>query len=256
MGFSYVGVEDAIAADGLRMVVVGDIPSPWGEAAKGILHVKGIDWLAVRLDHGSEALKQWAGGRSGPVAIHGDERPRDRWNDILMMAERMAPQPPLLPADAALRALAIGLSHEICGEDGLCWSRRNQLIDGGLSGRGGFSERVARYLGRKYGYRPQDADATARRVADLLLMLAARLKAQAEAGSDYLVGTTLTAADIYCATAMAMFSPLPEAVCAMDATMREVFLTLDAETAAALDPVLLAHRDMIYARHLALPLSL
>ena len=33
MPFDYVSTEEAIARDGLRMVVVGGIPSPWGEAA-------------------------------------------------------------------------------------------------------------------------------------------------------------------------------------------------------------------------------
>lgn len=40
MAFQYVSVEDARNAPGLRMVVVGGIPSPWGEAAKGIFHMK------------------------------------------------------------------------------------------------------------------------------------------------------------------------------------------------------------------------
>ena len=39
------------------MVVVGGVPSPWGEAAKGILHIKGIDWAAVRLVYDSEPLQ-------------------------------------------------------------------------------------------------------------------------------------------------------------------------------------------------------
>lgn len=41
--FEYVSVDEAIKRNGLRMVVVGDVPSPWGEAAKGILHIKGIE---------------------------------------------------------------------------------------------------------------------------------------------------------------------------------------------------------------------
>ena len=69
VSFQYISVEEAIERDGLRMVVVGDVPSPWSEAAKGILHLKGIDWVAVRLVYDSERLKQWAGQRSGPVAV-------------------------------------------------------------------------------------------------------------------------------------------------------------------------------------------
>ena len=56
MPFEYVSVEQAIARSGLRMVVVGGVPSPWGEAAKGILHIKRIEWAAVRLSYDSEPL--------------------------------------------------------------------------------------------------------------------------------------------------------------------------------------------------------
>ncbi len=97
MPFPYISVEDAIKRPGLRMVVVGGVPSPWGEAAKGLLHMKRIDWAAVRLVYDSEALKDWAGERSGPVAIYDDEKPRSRWNDILLLAERLSPGPALLP---------------------------------------------------------------------------------------------------------------------------------------------------------------
>src|SRR5215469_12106789 len=121
MSFLYIGVEEAIKRRGLRMVVVGNVPSPWGEAAKGILHIKGIEWVAVRLVYDSEPLREWAGQLSGPVAIYDDEKPRSGWAEILLLAERLAPKPGLLPADRAERALAFGLSHEICGEAGLGW---------------------------------------------------------------------------------------------------------------------------------------
>jgi hypothetical protein len=55
---------------------------------------------------------------------------------------------------------------------------------------------------------------------------------------------------------MAMFRPLPHDQCPMDATTRAAFETLDARTSAAIDPVLIAHRDRMYAQHLELPLSL
>lgn len=59
MPVEYVEFAQARSADGLRMVVVTGVPSPWGEAAKGILHVKQIPWLAVRLDQGSDELADW-----------------------------------------------------------------------------------------------------------------------------------------------------------------------------------------------------
>ena len=252
----YVSVEEAMERDGLRMVVVPGVPSPWGEGAKGILHIKGIEWVAVRLAYDSELLKQWAGQRSGPVAIYEKERPRSGWAEILLLAERLAPAPSLLPADPAERALVLGLAHEICGEAGLGWSRRLQLVHAGMQNAGGFPARVAAYLGKKYGYSPEAGAASGARVAQLLGMLAGRLKAQHEAGSRYCVGDSLTAVDVYSATFMAMFGPLPPEQCEMEASTRVAFETRDGQTEAALDPVLFEHRDMMYARHLALPLSL
>ena len=256
MGFQYVSVEEAIERDGLRMVVLSDVPSPWGEAAKGVLHLKGIAWVAVRLAYDSEPLKQWAGERSGPIALYEKERPRARWDDILLLAERLAPAPPLLPADPAERALAFGLAHEICGEAGLGWSRRLQPVHAGLQKVGGFSGSVAAYLGRKYGHSPEAGAAAGARVAALLGMLAARLKAQHQAGSRYYVGDALTAVDVYSATFMALFRPLPHEQCPMDPRTRAAFETSDPQTDAALDDVLLEHRDRMYAQHLELPLAL
>jgi hypothetical protein len=66
----------------------------------------------------------------------------------------------------------------------------------------------------------------------------------------------LTAVDIYSATFTAMFAPLPPDQCKMDASTRAAFETRDAQIEAALDPILFAHRDMMYAEHLELPLSL
>jgi glutathione S-transferase len=190
------------------------------------------------------------------VAIYDNERPRAGWAEILLLAERLAPSPSLLPKDPAERAWAFGLSHEICGEAGLGWSRRLQLIHAGLQNAGGFPEHIASYLGKKYGYSPEAGVASTLRVAELLRMLAARLKAQHEKGSRYYVGDTLTAVDVYSATFMALFRPLPHEQCAMAASTRAAFETRDARTEAALDPILFEHRDMMYAEYLELPLSL
>ena len=256
MSFEYIGIDAAIARGGLRIVVVSGVPSPWGEAAKGILHVKGIEWAAVRLAYDSEPLKRWAGQRSGPVAIYDNEPPRAAWDEILLLAERLAPTPALLPADPATRALVLELARELCGADGLAWSRRLQLVHAGLQGSSGFTEPVAKYLGKKYGYSPEAGAAAGPRVVEMLGSLAARLRAQHARGSRLLVGDSLTALDIYGATVMAMFRPLPDTHCPMDPATRAAFETCDVATTAALDPVLFEHRDMMYAEHLELPLSL
>ena len=256
MTFEYLSVDEAKQRSGLRMVVVGNIPSPWTEAAKGIFHIKRIDWTAVRLAYDSDALKEWCPQRSAPVAIYEDERPRSGWAEILLLAERIAQSPALLPSDAAQRALAFGLAHEICGESGLGWTRRLQLIHAGFQKNGGFPERVSQYLGRKYGYSAEAGTASGLRISQVLAMLATRLKAQRKAGSRYYIGDAVTAVDVYSATFLALFRPLPPEQCAMDPTTRAAFETRNAQTDAALDPVLFEHRDMMYTEHLALPLSL
>jgi glutathione S-transferase len=210
----------------------------------------------VRLLYDSELLKEWAGQRSGPVAIYENERPRSGWAEILLLSERLKPTPSLLPANPAERALVFGLAHEICGEGGLGWSRRLQLVHAGLQNVGGFPERVSDYLGKKYGYSAEAGAAAGARVAELLSMLVARLKARRQAGSRYYVGNALTAVDVYGATFMAMFGPLPPEQCKIEASTRAAFDMRDSAIEAALDPILFKHRDMMYAESLELPLSL
>lgn len=256
MPFEYIELEEARTAKGLRMVVVTGVPSPWGEAAKGILHVKQIPWKAVRLDQGSDAMAAWTGQRSGPVAFLDDEAPRSGWMEILLLAERLAPSPALLPADPLERARVIGLSHEICGEDGVGWVRRLQGVHAGLAGEPGFPPPVAQYLGEKYGYRAEDAPGYSKRAADLLRALSGSLQSQQAAGSPFYSGKALTALDIYSATFMALFKPLPAEQCPMNEALRPGFETLDEVTAEALDPILLEHRDFVYDRFLELPMTL
>ena len=256
MPVEFVDFEAARDRAGLRMVVVPGVPSPWGEAAKGILHVKGIPWVAVKLDTRNRELVEWMGCESGPVVVYEQEAPRSGWAEILLLCERLAPEPALLPTDAADRALVMGLAHEICGEMGLGWTRRLASVKSGLEGGAGFPAPVAQYLADKYGYREPEADAIAPRVQALLRMLATRLHAQKKAGSDYYVGDALTAVDIYSATFMALLSPLPIEQCPMPEAMHAAFGAMDDATRDALDPILLAHRDHVYETHLELPLTL
>jgi glutathione S-transferase len=255
MSFQYVSVEEAIPRPGLRMVVVGKVPSPWGEAAKNIFHLKGIDFAAVRLVYDNQALKAWAGQLSGPVAIFNDEAPRGGWQEILLLAERLSSRPALLPEDPLARSQALSLCERLCGKDGLGWHRRLQLVHGGLTGAGGFGDRVAGYLGGKYGYDPARAESDAAVVRRLLGEFAARLRAQRDTGVDYYLDE-LSAVDVYSAAFMALFQPLPQEQCEMIPAVRSAFAWLDELTARALDPILLEHRDMMYSRHLQLPLSL
>jgi glutathione S-transferase len=256
MPVEFVDFEDARRRDGLRMVVVSGVPSPWGEAAKGLLYVKQIPWVAVRLDVSNRAMIDWTGQRSGPVAMYEDESPRSGWAEILILAERLAPKPALLPSDALQRALAFGISHEICGEGGLGWCRRLQGVHAAMSDAGGFPKGVAEYLGPKYGYRPEEAATYDARVTAILEMLARRLRAQREGGSRFYLGDSLSAVDIYSAAFMALFRPLPQELCPMPEGMRAAFESRDPAIEKALDPILIEHRELVYEEYLELPLSL
>lgn len=256
MGFEYVDVQEGIERDGLRMVVVGGVPSPWGEAAKGILHMKGIDWTAVRLVYDSPAFDAWAGQQSGPIAIYDDELPVSGWDDILLLAERLAPQPALVPEDPELRHQLFELGHEILGEHGLCWQRRLQLVHASLTEQRGFPGKVAHFLAAKYGYDESVGEASTELAAALLTLLASHLKKQQAAGNHYYLGELPTALDIYSAVAVNMFAPLPPEHCAMHERTRAAFEVEYPATSEALDAILIEHRDRMYSEHLELPLSL
>lgn len=256
MSFEYVSAEEAIRRPGLRMVVVAKVPSPWGEAAKGIFHLKGVDFAAVRLVYDDEALKNWAGQLSGPVAIYNDEPPRSGWAEILVLAERLAPTPALLSNAPETRGKQLLLADKFCGQGGLGWNRRLQLVHAGLTKAGGFADRVAAYLGGKYGYDAAVAASYTARVIELLGEFADVLRAQRDAGKSYYIGDSPGALDIYSATFMALFKPLPEGQCNMHPGVRAAFEWLDGPTEKALDPLLLEHREWMYSRHLQLPLSL
>jgi glutathione S-transferase len=252
----FVTVEEAKQRSGLRVVMVGMVPSPWGEAAKGILHHEKIPYVAARLTAEGPAVKAWTGHDSAPIAVYENEEPRTGWAEILLLAERLAPTPSLIPASPEDRALLFGLSHEICGEDGLGWSRRLSGVHSSLTGGPGFPKPVAEYLGAKYGYRGDNGEAAGRRVVELLGMFARRIKTQRQRGSRYLIGDALTAADIYLATFIALFAPLSNDLCPIPDAFRAAFTTMDDATRTALDPALLGHRDEIYEKHLEVPLTL
>src|SRR5271168_3677446 len=116
----YIDVDDAIGIPGLRVVLTPGVPGPWSEAAKGILYVKKIPYVKVRQELGGEnlALKRWSAQTTAPVFAYNDERPRTIWSDQLYLAERLAPNPPLIPAKLEERVSMFGLANEICGENG------------------------------------------------------------------------------------------------------------------------------------------
>jgi len=136
---NYIDIAEARGASGLRLVLTAGVPGPWGESAKYIFHVKKLSYLPVRQTPGESeaALREWTAQTSAPVAVYEDERPRSSWAEILYLAERLAPEPALIPADPEERIEMFGLCHEICGDQGFGWQRRLMLLHPALaSGQG------------------------------------------------------------------------------------------------------------------------
>jgi len=251
-----ISIEQARVRSGLRLIVLQGLPSPWSQAAKGILRVKGIEYALV---HRSESdppgiLEEWTGQASFPVAMLDDELPRSGWAEILLLAERLAPKPALLPADPAARALCLGLCFEICGEMGLGWCRRLESIHDGMQHDSPSS--IAKYLGDKYGYTPESGAAARGRVREVLDVLADRLEAERARGNRFLLGPSLTALDIYWATFCNLVSPLPPELLPLSERMRPMFTSEDPEVAKLLGRGLLDHRDFVYQEFLELPVVL
>jgi len=256
----YLGVEEARSRRDLRLVLTAGVPGPWGEAAKGLFQVKRIPYVAVAQEGGGDnaALREWTGYDNAPIVVYGDERPRSVWTEIVFFAERLVAEPALVPADPADRASMFGLCHEICGEDGLGWSRRLMMLHEALqipAVADSPAGDAVRRLARKYGYSPAAAEAAPARAAEILALLASRLREQRGRGSRFFVGDALSALDVYWAAFAAVVRPLPAALCPMPEFLRAQYDVRDARVSEAIDPLLLEHRDSIYREFLQLPLD-
>ncbi len=255
---NYVEVEQARTMSGLRLVLSPGVPGPWSEAAKGIFHVKKIPCIAVRQKMGGDpALREWTAQDSAPVAIYNDERPRSTWIEQLYLAERLAPQPALIPGEIGDRVLMFGHCNELCGENGFAWCKRLLLFHSSLT-TPGVSEEVlglTRALAGKYGYDPALVDASRARIVEILRALSELVQEQRRRGSRYLIGERLSALDIYWAAFCAIINPLPDELCPMAPQYRSAYTNRDPEIAAAVSPLLYEHRDFIYREYLELPVD-
>ena len=257
----YVTPQQARNMGGLRLVLSEGVPGPWGEAAKGMFHVRGIEFVPVAQKplEPNEELVAWTGIRNAPVAVYDDEPPVERWIDIVMLAERIGRGPSLLPEDSELRAQAVGISHELCGEWGFGWCQRLGMLKGMWAGAGfedlsALPEPMAS-VQCQYRVWPDQIAAAPSRIAAIVDMLAARLARQKQAASPYLVGHDLTCADIHWACFSAMLEPMEHALNPMPEGLRAVYDAHAPVVDDAVKAALLAHRDYVYHNHLRLPLD-
>ena len=251
----YASLEEVIAAQGLRLVIVRGLPSPWSQAAKTFFELKGLPFLVAPQHPGeaNERLRAWSGQSGGPVVAWEEETPRHHWTDILFLADRLASEPRLIPTDAHDRALMLGLSHEICGELGLGWCRRLMMFKPAMES-GTPPERMAR-MAQRYRYDAAQADAAPERIAAILLNLSDQLRTQKARGSRFLVGDALSAVDLYWAAFANLLDPLPDALCPIPADSRPAFVNQDPVIGEALDKSLLLHRDFICEEYFRLPME-
>jgi glutathione S-transferase len=250
MPMNYISVAEARNLPGLRLVLTTGVPGPWGESAKALFKLRGVPFTPVAqiAIEANEDLVAWTGVRNAPVAVYEDEPGKSGWLEILLLAERLGSGPSLLPEGPLERALSLGLSTEICGPDGLGWSRRlDQMSTVGSAGL------PANFL-NAYGFRP-DAVAKARgRLISILDGLAEQLRRQAARGSDYLVGSRLSAADVHWACFSVALRPFPDEFCPISPQFRAMYAATTPDIEAALDPALFRHRDMVFERHIGLPM--
>lgn len=253
-----IDIETARRAGGLRIVTLAYVPSPWGEALKGILHIKQLPHARVSQVFGSptQTLIEWSGQDSFPVLAWNDERPLSRWLDQLNLAERLAPTPRLIPECLDDRILMFGYCNELCGENGIGWTERLRGVHEAVTKPGGDPQGISAYLGKKYGYTPEIGAHAAQRVAAGLNALATRLEQQKSSGSRFFIGDSLSALDVYWAAFSNMLKPLAPELCPMHPRIREMFTTTDPTVVAALKPILIEHRDFIFTNYLELPVDL
>lgn len=250
----YASVEEAKGREGLRLVLTADNPGPWGEAAKALFRLRGVAFLPVRQQAGGDnsALRAWTGQDNAPIAMYQDEAPRSHWLELICLAQRLGSGPSLLPDNMTTRMRMVGLLHEIAGEGGLGWYRR-LLIFHPLMQDTELAPLVQR-LAARYGYSPEEARKAERRCVEILAALSNELQTSREQGQRYFLGE-LSALDLYWAAFSNMLQPLPQADCPMSDATRRGYTHLSAPLAAALDPLLLEHRDHLWRDIIGLPME-
>jgi len=253
----YLSVEDAIPLAGLRIAFTRGVPGPWSEAAKALFQIKRIPFSAVAQDGAqpNEALQSWTGQNSAPVAVFNDERPRCHWSEILMLAERLAPEPSLIPADERARMTMFGLCHEICGEDGFGWSCRLLMLDA-MERAAGATPETSPFVGMRRKFTSgASLEHARRRIVAVMGALAACLLDQGTGRGRFFVDGALSAADIYWTTFSNLVAPMAEEDCPMPSYYRLASVGLDPVVGKNVPAVLIEHRERILHDNFVLPMA-
>ena len=182
---------------GTRITFVPGVQAMYAEALKNICYVKKIKvirvlhpLMGVDKETGEDRQKklyELTSQTSLPTMLHGDQRPRNVWIEQLALAEEIgdADSPKLIPDNFELRSDMFGMCAIVLAEDGLVWNMRI-LSDNPLA--------------RKYGYSENASSKAPQKISEVIGLIDNQLKNQAEKGSPYLVGESISALDIYWAT--------------------------------------------------------
>ena len=206
-------IEPAAAKDlpGLRLALTIGVPGPWGESAKKVFEYKGINYVPVAQYPGAdnEDLVAWTGIRNAPIALFDAEPPRTNFQDIVALAERLAPTPALIPDSTEDRWFCFAISNDICGERGYGWMRRHVMgsrprARDATAANPPMNPQIMR---RAYGGNDREQSQAAGHVKRVLDSLEQRLFQQRARGSDYFVGNALYACDIHWACFSALLKP-------------------------------------------------
>ena len=251
----YMSPLEARSLPGLRIALTAGLPAPWSMAARFMFDVKGIDYTPVLQVAGqaNEELVAWTGHRNAPLVMLDDEPARSNWADIIELAERLQPEPGLVPLDPEQRIRMFGLCNEICGAGGLTWNARHLMIEPALNSGNSQLEATGQTLAEAYGYSPNAARIAPQRIQQIFELLESQLVAQSQQGSHYFIGDQLSALDLIWASFSNTVRPLPEDVNPMDRGMRKVYQGMGDYSKPP--EILFQQRDFIYQEHLTLPLD-
>ena len=201
--------EAASMKSGTRVTFIPGMQALYAEALKNICYVKKVPLIralhplmGVNKETGKDRqarLYELTSQTSLPTMFHDEERPRNVWIEQLSLAENIgsADSPKLMPDNLQDRVDMLGLCAVILGEDGLVWNIRI-LSDNPLA--------------RKYGYSEEASAVALDKIVEIIRLIDNRLEDQEKAGSKYLVGNSISAADIYWSTMVMSTLPTPEEI--------------------------------------------
>lgn len=255
----YQTVADARDMGGLRLVLTAGVPAPWSESAKAVFKVKNIPYVPVlqKAAAANDELVAWTGHRNAPTAMYQNEPPGVTWLDILNLAERLQPEPSLVPEDIEDRILMTGLMNELAGEGGMLWSSR-QLMFQTMVNAMGEEAVVDTPMFRNYRYSAEAAASACEKTVTILRRLELQLQRQTDANSRYFIADRLSVLDLYWACFSQTLAPLPQEVNPMPQSLRVTWgsaVDVMAKAGYTPDDCLFEHRNYVFREYIGLPLD-